>query len=323
MTSSRPMIEVQGLRRTFGRTVALDGLDMVVEAGKVMGLLGRNGAGKTTLVRILSTLDRPDQGRALVAGYDVKADPLRVRSSIGLAGQYASVDEALTGRENLEMVGQLYRLRRTEARRRAVEVLDRLSLTDAADRPVRTYSGGMRRRLDLGASLVGRPAVLLLDEPSTGLDPAARVELWSYISQLVADGTTLLLTTQQLEEADHLADDVTIIDHGRVAATGTPDQLKGRLADDTIDVTVVEAQQAEMAAATLAFLATGIPITDRQAGRVSITARHGTNGVAVAVRALDDAGIQVADVTVRQPSLDDVFLAITRNGFTLSEAVVP
>jgi ABC-2 type transport system ATP-binding protein len=233
------MIEATGVGKSFGKTRALDGLDLAVAENRVTGLLGPNGAGKTTLIRILATLLKPDEGQVRVAGYDVVAQPLAVRRAIGLAGQYAVVDETLTGRENLEMTGQLYRLSHRTARQRAAEVLDRLSLTDAADRPVRTYSGGMRRRLDLGASLVGRPPVLLLDEPTTGLDPAARNELWAYIRDLVAEGATLLLTTQLLEEADHLADDIVIINHGTVVAHGSPDELKARLGGERVETVVV------------------------------------------------------------------------------------
>jgi ABC-2 type transport system ATP-binding protein len=233
------MIEATGVQKSFGKTRALGGLDLAVAQNQVTGLLGPNGAGKTTLIRILATLLRPDKGQVRVAGYDVTAQPFAVRRAIGLAGQYAVADETLTGRENLEMTGQLYRLSRRVARKRAAEVLDRLSLTTAADRPVRTYSGGMRRRLDLGASLVGRPPVLLLDEPTTGLDPAARNELWAYIRDLVAEGATLLLTTQLLEEADQLADDIVIIDHGTVVAHGTPDELKARLGGERVETVVV------------------------------------------------------------------------------------
>ncbi len=232
------MIEATGVGKAFGRTRALDGMYLAVGENRVTGLLGPNGAGKTTLIRILATLLRPDKGQVRVAGYDVIAQPYAVRKTIGLAGQYAVVDQTLTGRENLEMTGRLYRLTRAGAKKQAADVLERLSLTDAADRPVRTYSGGMRRRLDLGASLVGRPKVLLLDEPTTGLDPAARNELWAYIREMVAEGTTLLLTTQQLEEADQLADDIVIIDHGAVIAQGSPDELKARIGGERVEMTV-------------------------------------------------------------------------------------
>jgi daunorubicin resistance ABC transporter ATP-binding subunit len=232
------MIEATGVEKAFGRTRALRGMDLAVAENQVTGLLGPNGAGKTTLIRILATLLKPDKGQVRVGGYDVIAQPYAVRKTIGLAGQYAVVDETLTGRENLEMTGRLYRLTRADARKQAAHVLERLSLADAADRPVRTYSGGMRRRLDLGASLVGRPRVLLLDEPTTGLDPAARNELWAYIRDMVAEGTTVLLTTQQLEEADQLAGDIVIINHGAVVAHGTPDKLKARIGGDRVEMTV-------------------------------------------------------------------------------------
>jgi ABC-type multidrug transport system ATPase subunit len=230
--AAEPIIDIAGVRKSFGRTTALDGLTMQVAEGRVAALLGANGAGKTTLVRILATLLAPDAGRVTVAGIDVVRRPVAVRHVIGLAGQHAAVDQTLTGRENLVMIARLYRLPAAQARQRSAEVLERLSLTEAADRPVRTYSGGMRRRLDVGASLVGQPRVLLLDEPSAGLDPAARLELWSFLRGLVAQGATLLLTTQQLEEADHLADAVTIIDHGALVTQGTPEPLKARLRDD-------------------------------------------------------------------------------------------
>ena len=237
---NEPMIEVEGLHKAFGETRALDGVDLCVPAATVLGLLGPNSAGKTTLVKVLATLLEPDAGWARVAGRDVVREPTAVRSMIGLAGQYAAVDEVLTGRENLELVGRLYRLSAPEARRRAEAALEQLSLTDAADRPVRTYSGGMRRRLDLGASLVGRPRILILDEPTTGLDPRTRMELWAFIQQLVRDGTTVLLTTQYLEEADELAESIVVIDHGRVIARGTSDELKSQLGGDVLEVGVEE-----------------------------------------------------------------------------------
>jgi daunorubicin resistance ABC transporter ATP-binding subunit len=275
------MIEAEQVVKSFRRTRALRGVDLAVPEGQVTGLLGPNGAGKTTLVRILATLVKPDSGRARVAGQDVAANPRTVRRAIGLAGQYALVDETLTGRENLEMTARLYHLGRADARRQAAAVLDRLSLADAADRPVRTYSGGMRRRLDLGASLVGRPRVLLLDEPTTGLDPAARNELWAFIRDLVAEGATLLLTTQLLEEADRLATDIVIIDHGAVVAYGTPEKLKDQLGYDLVQVTV---------------------------GPDHVGA---AGAVPAVVRALDQANVPVTDVIVRRPSLDDIFLALT------------
>jgi ABC-2 type transport system ATP-binding protein len=305
------MIQAHGLAKSYGRTIALRGVDLAVQQGRVLGLLGPNGAGKTTLVRILSTLLRPDAGHALVAGHDVVRESLAVRRAVGLAGQHAAVDELLSGRENLQMIGRLYRLSAPEARRRAAEVLARLSLTEVGDRPARTYSGGLRRRLALGACLVGRPRVLLLDEPTAGLDPAARIDLWEFVRELVAQGATLLLTTQLLDEADQLADDVVILDRGHIIAQGSPDQLKARLGDDTVDVTLIDAGQLEQAVTMLAAIATTAPRLDRRAARVSLTVQAGSNGLAAAVRRLDDAAIAIADITIRRPSLDDVFLAFT------------
>jgi daunorubicin resistance ABC transporter ATP-binding subunit len=304
------MIEAEGLRKSFGTTQALNGLGLRVGAGRVTGLLGPNGAGKTTLVRIFATLTRPDAGLARVAGHDVVAEPRAVRRAIGLAGQYAVVDETLTGRENLEMTGRLYKLGRADARRQAALVLERLSLSDAADRPARTYSGGMRRRLDLGASLVGRPRVLLLDEPTTGLDPFARNELWSFIRELVADGVTVLLTTQLLDEADQLADDVVIIDRGTVVAQGAPDDLKARLGDDTVQLRVA-AEAAQRAVDALIQLSAAVPEFDPVSATISLRVPSGASAVPAAVRALDEASVPVTGVTVSRPSLDDIFLALT------------
>jgi ABC-2 type transport system ATP-binding protein len=305
-----PVIEARGLAKSFARTQALAGIDLSVGENQVVGLLGPNGAGKTTLIKILATLLRPDAGYARVAGHDVVRQPVAVRRAIGLAGQYAVVDEMLTGRENLEMTGRLYRLDRATARRQASQVLGRLSLADAADRPVRTYSGGMRRRLDLGASLVGSPRVLLLDEPTTGLDPAARRELWAYITDLVAAGATVLLTTQQLEEADALAHHVVIIDHGRVVAEGSPGALKARLGADLIEITV-RPGQASAAAKAVSSLSPAPPQADQATGTVSLRVPHGTGAIPGVVHALEDARVEISDVTVHRPSLDDVFLALT------------
>ncbi|WP_433618469.1 ATP-binding cassette domain-containing protein [Dactylosporangium sp. CA-139114] len=305
------MIEVDSLRKRFGRVQALAGVDLAVERGSVLGLLGHNGAGKTTLVRILATLVRPGAGRAAVGGFDVATQPVAVRRLIGLAGQHAAVDETLTGRENLEIVGRLYRLRRRDARRRAVDVLDQLGLTDAADRPARTYSGGMRRRLDLGASLVGQPAVLLLDEPTTGLDPAARLDLWARIRALAAQGTTVLLTTQQLDEADYLADTVVVFDHGTVVASGTTEQLKARLGDERIMLTLAGRGSIDDAVRRLAPIATASPRVDPDTARITIAVRGGSAGLAAAVRLLDEGHIALADVAVHRPTLQDVYLALT------------
>jgi ABC-2 type transport system ATP-binding protein len=314
------IVEVEGVARSFGETRALQGVDLCVPEGGVVALLGPNGAGKTTLVRILSTLIDPDAGHARVAGFDVVKEPIAVRRCIGLAGQYAAVDETLTGRENLEMVGRLSRLSKQDAARRAQEVLERVHLVDAADRQLKTYSGGMRRRVDLGAGLVARPQVLLLDEPTTGLDPANRLDLWDYLRVLVSEGSTVLLTTQYLEEADHLAGDVVVIDHGRVIAHGTPTELKARLAADVLDITV-QSSDLDRVATVLAEIGTDTPQVEGGARKVSVPVARGANDLVEAVRRLDDEGIAVADITLRRPSLDDVFLALT--GHTAQDATPP
>src|SRR5215211_5251879 len=304
------IIKVEGLVKVFGAKVpvrALDGLVLTVERGGVYGLLGPNGSGKTTLIRVLTTLLPAD---ARVAGVDVRQHPEQVRAHIGLAGQYAAVDDHLTGRENVELVGRLYGLARREARRRAGEVLERIGLTQVADRQVRTYSGGMRRRLDLAASLVGRPEVLFLDEPTAGLDPASRRELWALVGDLVEGGTTVLLTTQYLEEADRLADRIAVIDHGRVVSDGTGDQLKERVGGAVLELTVPEADRAQTLQA-LRTLRTEGPADDRHPGRIVVPAPHGAATLAEALRRLHAAGITPEDVALHKPTLDDVFLALT------------
>ncbi|MEO6858453.1 MAG: ATP-binding cassette domain-containing protein [Solirubrobacteraceae bacterium] len=303
-------VEVNGLARSYGAVTALDGLDLEIESGVVFGLLGPNGAGKTTLVRILATLLVPTQGHARVLGHDVIAEPLAVRRRIGLAGQFAAVDQELTGRENLEMVGRLYRLPASEARIRAGEVLERFELTDAADRRVSTYSGGMRRRLDLGASLVGRPPVLLLDEPTTGLDIRARQELWRIVEELQRDGTTVLLTTQYLEEADRLAQRIAVIDHGRVVAQGTATELKAQIGTEVLSLRLREPGSAQEAVATLADLAAGDPVLDPNSGEIRMPVL-GPGASAEAVRRLDARGLAIASIQLQDPSLDDVFLTLT------------
>jgi ABC-2 type transport system ATP-binding protein len=309
---SSPAIVAEGLVKNFGEVEALKGIDLQVEPGSVFGLLGPNGAGKTTGVRIFTTLLPPDGGRAEVAGYDVVRDAAALRAAIGLAGQYAAVDENLTGFENVVMVGRLYHLPQDEARRRAREVLERFGLTAAADRPTRTYSGGMRRRLDLCASLVARPQVLFLDEPTTGLDPRSRLGLWEMIRELRSEGTTLLLTTQYLEEADNLADRIAVIDVGTVIAEGTSDDLKNQMGGEVLELHVRDKGETEKAAGVLAGLGAGEHTVDPQSGLVRITA--GTDGTGVvfeAVRRLDEAKIWIEDFALHKPTLDDVFLNLT------------
>jgi ABC-2 type transport system ATP-binding protein len=315
-----PIVEVEGVERSFGETRALCGLDLVVAEGRVVALLGPNGAGKTTLVRILATLIPPEFGTARVAGYDVVREPVAVRRSIGLAGQHAAVDETLTGRENLEMVGRLSRLSTRQAAERAQEVLERVSLVEAADRQLKTYSGGMRRRIDLGAGLVAHPRVLLLDEPTTGLDPANRMELWAYLRELVREGASILLTTQYLEEADQLASQIVVIDHGRVIESGTPAELKQRLSGDVLEVTVADAAMLGAAAGALEPVGREEPAVDRNINRVSVPVRDGVEALSVAVRRLDDAHVKLVDLSLHRPSLDDVFLTLTGHAASIGDA---
>jgi ABC-2 type transport system ATP-binding protein len=306
------MIEACGLEKRFGPTVALDSLDLEVPAGAILGLLGPNGAGKTTAVRILTTLTRPDGGWARVAGHDVVREPAAVQGRIGVTGQSATIDEVLTGRQNLVMVARLSGLSRHDAGLRAVQLLDEFDLTGAADRILREYSGGMRRRLDLAASLVTRPPVLFLDEPTTGLDPTSRMRVWKVIRELVAEGTTLLLTTQYLDEADELADRIVVVDHGRAIAGGTAAELKSRVGGARIEVTLT-APIASAPAALEPFV-TGPVHTSHDGRRLRAPVHNGDGRATAVVRALDDAGITVDDVQVRQPSLDDVFLTLTGHG---------
>jgi ABC-2 type transport system ATP-binding protein len=305
------IIESYGLVKRFGDVDALAGMDLVAESGRITALLGPNGAGKTTFVSAVATLLRPDAGELRVGGIDVAADPRRVRRIIGLAGQYASVEPAMTGRENVELVARLFGLGRRAAQAAAGEVLDRLGLSDAGDRLVRTYSGGMRRRLDLGASLVGRPRLLLLDEPTSGLDPRSRRELWEAIRGLVADGVDVLLTTQYLEEADNLARHVVIMDHGRVIDAGTPDELKDRAGRDVIDVRPRAAGDLPAVEEILASVSDDTPQSDIDTQRASVSVDIGADKLAVVVQKLHDERIALDDVGVRRPSLDEVFLALT------------
>jgi ABC-2 type transport system ATP-binding protein len=306
-----PTIEAGGLVKRFGRTRALDGLDLVAEPGEVVAVLGPNGAGKTTFVRAVATLLRPDGGSLRVAGHDVRRDPEAVRRTIGLAGQFAAVEPAMTGRENLEMVGRLFGLGRASARANASAVLDRLGLNEAADRRARTYSGGMRRKLDLGASLVGRPRLLLLDEPTTGLDPRSRIELWDVIRALVEAGTDVLLTTQYLDEADHLATRIVIVDHGRAVASGTPAELKRRVGGSVIEIHVRDRADLPMTAVALRGLDHGEAQIDEATRRVSLSVEGADMRLIGALRSIQEAGVEVDDVSLRQPNLNEVFLSLT------------
>ncbi len=309
--TNRPMIVAEGLEKHFGSTHALRGIDLSVPEGTILGLLGPNGAGKTTAVRILTTLTRPDGGRAEVAGIDVLKHPAEARRRIGVAGQTASLDELLTGRENLGMVGRLYHQPGNQVSKRANELLERFELSDAADRVTKTYSGGMRRRLDLAAALMATPPVLFLDEPTTGLDPRSRLSMWELIGQLASGGTTVLMTTQYLEEADRLADDIVVVDHGLVIAQGTATQLKQRLGGERLEITVAAGQSMERTASVLAALSEEPPRTDETARTVSVpVASHGGLLTRV-IRQLDAAGIEVDDAGFRTPTLDDVFLNLT------------
>ncbi|HLJ98904.1 MAG TPA: ATP-binding cassette domain-containing protein [Streptosporangiaceae bacterium] len=311
--ANSPAIEASGLVKRFGDTTALNGVDLVAGQGRVLGVLGPNGAGKTTAVRILATLLRPDDGQARVCGYDVRRDAHQVRQLIGLTGQYASVDDGLSGSFNLVMIGRLLGLSRAAAKARAAELLARFDLTEAAGRPAKTYSGGMRRRLDLAASLVGQPRVLYLDEPTTGLDPRSRTDVWQMVRGLVADGVTVLLTTQYLDEADQLADDIVVIDHGAVIATGTPDELKAKTGGHVLEVSPADASRLAEVNAVLTAMAE--PGTDVDHNGATVTVPIADPALLPKmVRELDDRGIELAAFTMRKASLDEVFLSLTGNG---------
>jgi len=305
-----PIVRAENVVKTFGDVVALGGVSLEFEPGIIYGLLGPNGAGKTTLIRVLTTLLKPDSGGAWVAGIDAIHDPAAARTQLGLAGQFAAVDDYLTGRENIVMVARLYNLPKQEAERRAADVLDAIHLSDAADRPVRTYSGGMRRRLDVAASMVGRPKVLFLDEPTTGIDPRSRMDLWTLIQDLVSSGTTILLTTQYLDEADQLAARIGVIDDGRLITQGTPEELKDRLGGAFLELAIAEADRTR-GMEILKAIEGEEPSFEAGSQRITITAQRGSRTLLDVVRRLDEAGIDPEDVTLRKPTLDDAFLALT------------
>jgi oleandomycin transport system ATP-binding protein len=320
-TTNQPAVVAEGLVKKYGSTTALDGVDLTVPTGTVLGVLGPNGAGKTTAVRILGTLLQPDAGYAAVGGYDVVKQAGRVREIIGLTGQYASVDEDMSGRRNLVMIGRLIGLSRSQARARADELLERFELTDAGDKIAKAYSGGMRRRLDLAASLVGNPSILYLDEPTTGLDPHARNGVWDTVRNLVLDGTTVLLTTQYLEEADALADSIMVFDHGKVVASGRPAELKAQAGKQSLDVRPAEPGHLERVAAIVAESVGTRPTVDVVNALVSVPVSDGTS-MPVVVRRLDEAGIAVTELSLRLPSLDEVFLALTGHAAEEKSAAV-
>jgi ABC-2 type transport system ATP-binding protein len=311
MSPGKPAILAEGLVKRFGKTEALRGLNLRVEEGTVLGLLGPNGAGKTTAVRILATLLKPDAGKATVGGYDVVREPDAIRRIIGLSGQYAAVDENLTGSENLWLFGRLYQLTSVEAKQRADELLEQFDLVDARDRVVKTYSGGMRRRLDLASALIGRPRLLILDEPTTGLDPRSRLGMWDVIRGLVKEGVTLLLTTQYLEEADELADTIAVVDHGRINARGTSDEHKSQVGGERIEVVIRDRDKLSTAHEVLARECGEVPALDEHTRKLTVPAHGGAQTLVSIVRDLDEAAIHIDDIALRRPTLDDVFLALT------------
>ena len=316
-------IVAEGLVKTYGPVRALDGIDIRVPEGTVLGLLGPNGAGKTTCVRILTTLLKPDSGRVVVDGVDVLAHPQQVRRKIGLSGQNAAIDEYLTGYENLEMIGRLYHIGKAKARTRAHELLERFELTEAANRPAKTYSGGMRRRLDLAGALIASPPIIFLDEPTTGLDPRSRLGMWDVINERVRSGSTLLLTTQYLEEADRLADSIVVVDRGRAIARGTPDMLKRQVGGERLEVTVANAGDVEVVRRVLAEVGTEPPTVDMELMKLEAPVAAGPKALMEAVRRLDNAGVEPADITTHRASLDDVFMALTGHATTQPADAVP
>ncbi len=319
-----PAVLVEDVHKSFGEVKALRGIDFVMERGKVLGMLGPNGAGKTTAVKILTTLLAPERGRALVEGRDVVRSAAAVREVIGLAGQSTAIQEELTGRENLQIMGRLHHLDPAVRRQRTGELLERFDLIEAADRPTKGYSGGMQRRLDLALSLVARPAVLFLDEPTSGLDPRSRLGMWEVIRELVSSGTTLLLTTQYLDEADELADEIVVIDHGKVIAAGTAQQLKNRVGGEVVEFAVIERQRLAEAAEAVSSLSEAEPVVDPERARVGLrVGERGSQSIVETVRRLDALGIQTEDLGVRRPSLDDVFLALTGHGADDGAAAAP